>query len=381
MNALSPKSALDFAATAYDIEFNPERFRPTPRLNKHFVFNRDKLKINGQTGSSFKSRTSGFVLTAEGKSKNKHDSSLVLAFRGTNFGYAADVLTDLHADLKGSPNGSLAHAGFINVLDSLKNQISQYLSNSIGKIKVIHCVGHSLGGAIASICADWLRTKYKVQVFLYTFGAPRVGLKPYAIKSSHSNVKIFRCTNGADPVPMIPLWPFTHAPIDKPEYRLDNSYGINFTMHKLHSETGYFKTLKSDNWEHLNKVSSKTLSRPERLQFHNRNQVTFSQRWSDKIASAIITLLKDAGYASLVTAQGLAIAGMSFYDLIARALEKVCKSSKKLAEQTKGLLGHMLVFAGKVVKEITDLSYKFIKWVFDITVARLYRAARLAISS
>lgn len=380
MNALSPKSALDFAATAYDIEFNPERFRPTPRLNKHFVFNRDKLKLDGKTGNSFKTRTSGFVLTAEGKSKNKHDSSLVLAFRGTNFGYAADVLTDLHADLKGSPNGSLAHAGFINVLDSLKNQISQHLSNSTGKIKVIHCVGHSLGGAIASICADWLRAKYKVQVFLYTFGAPRVGLKPYAIKSSHSNVKIFRCTNGSDPVPMLPLWPFTHAPIDKPEYRLDNSNGVNFASHKLHSDIGYFNTLGSDSWEHLNKVSLKTLSRPERLQFHNRNQVTFSQRWSDKITSAIITLLKDAGYASLVTAQGLVIAGMSFYDLIARALEKVSKASKKLAEQTKGLLGHMLVFAGKAVKEITDLSYKFIKWVFNITVTRLYRAARLAIS-
>ncbi|MGY0614621.1 lipase family protein [Vibrio sp. FJH11] len=379
MNSLSPKCALDFADQAYETEFKSRFFKPVPRLNNLFDF--PQTYFDAETGVSFKGRKSKFVLAAEGKPKSKHESSLVLAFRGTNFGYAADVLTDFHVDLKGSPNGSLAHAGFVNVLNSVKSQLSSYMSKSIGRIKVIHCVGHSLGGAIASICADWLRATYKIQVFLYTFGSPRVGLRPYAIKSSHSNVKIFRCTNGSDPVPMVPLWPFTHAPIDKPEYRLDNSIGINFKTHKLHSDIGYFKTLKSDSWSHLNKVSFKTLSRPERFRFHNRNQVTFSQRWSDKIASAIITLLKDAGYGSLITAQGIAIAGMSFYDLIARALEKVCKSSKKLAEQTKGLLGHMLVFAGKVVNEITDLSYKFIKWVFNITVARLYRAVRLAISS
>ncbi len=184
MNSLSPKCALDFADQAYEVEFNSKFFAPAPRLEKLFSFK--KMYFEAKTGATFKSRSSKFVLAAEGKQKGKHNGSLVLAFRGTNFGYAADVLTDLHIDLKGSPNGSLAHAGFINVLDSLKSQISQLVSNSIGKIKVIHCVGHSLGGAIASICADWLRTKYKVQVFLYTFGAPRVGLKPYAMKSSHS---------------------------------------------------------------------------------------------------------------------------------------------------------------------------------------------------
>lgn len=380
MTPLSPKCALDFASSAYDIEFTTHLFTPTSRLEKDFNFNGERLALQAKTGGGIKSRVSNFVLAAEGKSKKKHDSSLVLAFRGTNFDYAADIMSDANAALKGSPNGAIAHAGFINVFNSMKNQLANYMSQSIGKTKVIHCVGHSLGGAVASVCADWLRAHYKVQVFLYTFGAPRVGMKSYATKSTHSNVKIFRCTNGADPVPMVPLWPFSHAPVDKPEFRLDSSSGVNFESHKLLSGVGYVKNLRSDSWRHLNRAAIANLNRPVRMKFHNRHQVTFSQRWSDKIASAIITLLKDAGYGALVTGQGIIVAGLTYYDLLARAMEKVAKSSQKLAEQTKGLLGHMLVFAGKVAKDVTDLSYKFIKWVFEVTVARLYRAVRQAIT-
>ncbi|PKF76570.1 lipase [Vibrio sp. vnigr-6D03] len=378
MNSLSPKCALDFANQAYEVEFNSKFFEPKGQIKKFFNFNQTYLEA--KTGGRFKSRLSKFVLAAEGKNKNKHDSSLVLAFRGTNFDYTADIMTDANAALKGSPNGAIAHAGFINTFNSLKSQLANYMSQSIGKIKVIHCVGHSLGGAVASVCADWLRAHYKVQVFLYTFGAPRVGMKSYATKSTHSNVKIFRCTNGADPVPMVPLWPFTHAPVDKPEFRLDSSSGVNFESHKLHSNVGYFANLRSDSWGHLNRAAIANLNRPVRMKFHNRHQVTFSQRWSDKIASAIITLLKDAGYGALVTGQGIIVAGLTYYDLLARAMEKVAKSSQKLAEQTKGLLGHMLVFAGKVAKDVTDLSYKFIKWVFEVTVARLYRAVKQAVA-
>ncbi len=375
MKPLSPKCALDFASEAYNIEFTSHMFTPSSRLTQYFNFDGKNSPLQGQTGVHLKKRNSNFVLTAEGKSNGKHNGSLVLAFRGTNFGFAADILTDLHAALKGSPNGSLAHAGFVNVFNSIKTQLANYLSNSVGKTKIIHCVGHSLGGAVASICADWIKANYKIQVYLYTFGAPRVGLNTYAAKSSHANIKIYRCTNGADPVPMLPLWPFIHAPLNKPEYRLNSSSGVKGESHKLYSQTGYANTLTSDSWSHLNRAAIHNLNKPERFNFHNRHQVTFTQRWADKIASGIATLLKDARYGALVTAQGLIVSGLTFYDLLAKSIEKIAKSSQKLEKQTKGLLGHMLVFAGKAVHEITDLSYKFIKWVFDVTVGRLYRAA------
>ncbi|SEA98994.1 hypothetical protein [Alkalimonas amylolytica] len=50
-----------------------------------------------------------------------------------------------------------------------------------------------------------------------------------------------------------------------------------------------------------------------------------------------------------------------------------------ITEQTRGLLGHMLVFARQAVTTVRDLSYSFIRWVFDRTLGALYRAARNAI--
>lgn len=40
----------------------------------------------------------------------------------------------------------------------------------------------------------------------------------------------------------------------------------------------------------------------------------------------------------------------------------------------------MLDFAGKPVEKIAVLSAKFIKWVFEVTLKKLYSAARGAIS-
>ena len=43
--------------------------------------------------------------------------------------------------------------------------------------------GHSLGGALATLCAHDLRTTYKQQeLTVYTFGEPRVGNRAFAIE-------------------------------------------------------------------------------------------------------------------------------------------------------------------------------------------------------
>nr|WP_274054955.1 hypothetical protein [Thalassomonas haliotis] len=39
----------------------------------------------------------------------------------------------------------------------------------------MHCVGHSPGGALAALTADWIKAGFGKTVYLYTFAAPRVG--------------------------------------------------------------------------------------------------------------------------------------------------------------------------------------------------------------
>jgi len=142
---------------------------------------------------------------------------------------------------------------------------------------------------------------------------------------------------------------------------------------------GYINSANHDSWQALQQQSDSNLTAAVRLRYENRHQATHSGHWADKISAALITLLKDAGYYTTVMAQAAIGSALTFYDLVARTLDKIVKASVKLADQTLGLLGHMLAFAGKAAHKLAELSYKTIKWVFDKTLGVLYRSARTAI--
>ncbi|MGF1723817.1 lipase family protein [Photobacterium nomapromontoriensis] len=384
MSTLSPKVASQIAFMPYQLIEHSGPFLKNPVIDKHFSFDRVTGSFEGKTGGalgflSIGARTSGFAIVGIGKGKYKGE--LVVSIRGTH--RINDWVTNANIGLKGSPNGALGHAGFINTFHTLRPKIKQFLLSQKVLPKRIHCVGHSLGGALASLCADWLRDEFSMRVNLYTFGAPRIGCEGYVRKSEHVNDKIFRCTHGADPVPLIPLWPFRHAPYSGKEYRLDNSSGINAGTHSMGPQgvPGYVNTARSEDWGTLKVRSNHFLNKPVRLKFENRNQASFTEYWADKISAALETLLKDAGYSGLVAIQSGFTSALSFYDQLARCIEKVAAASMKLAEQAKGLLGHMLIFAGKVVSGTIELTAKNIRWIFDVTLHKLYTAARNAISS
>ena len=89
---------------------------------------------------------------------------------------------------------------------------------------------HSLGGALATLGANWIKAQYKVPVKLYTFGSPRVGHNPFAIQSETSLNGIYRAVHRSDPVPMVPVWPFVHA---GNEYRISTCVSLTGAAHKM----------------------------------------------------------------------------------------------------------------------------------------------------
>ncbi|MCU8491613.1 lipase family protein [Vibrio vulnificus] len=391
MATLTPKLASQIANIPYmvyqgigDLELISKS------LTRHFSFS-ESATIQGKTGGIpvldsvplLRKVIPGAMRTSEafaviGIGKGVYQDELVVSIRGTQ--NANDWITNFNIGYKGAPNGSIAHAGFINSFNSIKNQLKQHLSKNRTP-KKIHCVGHSLGGALASLCADWLKSEYSYRVNLYTFGAPRVGLEQYAIKSGNRADKIFRCTHGGDPVPMIPLWPFVHAPYQGQEYRLDSSTKVCISAHAMSADgsPGYLNTASAEEWGALKTKANQYLHTPVRLKFEHRNQASFSEYWANKISAALITLLKDTLLLATVTAQAAISSGLTFYDLLSRHLEKVAKASKVRGIQVRGLLGHMLVFAGKPVVAIEDMTASFIRKVFETVIGKLYRVAKQAI--
>ncbi|MCF8777523.1 lipase family protein [Vibrio sp. IRLE0018] len=385
MTPLSPKLASELAYLPYQFITNrhEKKFIADGFVTKEFSLNKESQAFKGQTGGIFGigRKTEGFALIGIGKGKRENE--LVISVRGTKTGH--DWMTNLNLGLKGSPNSAIAHSGFVNTFHSLKPQVKRFILSRSKTPSHIHCVGHSLGGALASLFSDWIKIELKVSTTLYTFGAPRVGQISYARKSTETNKNIYRCTHGADPVPLIPLWPFVHAPYNGTEYRLDDGVGVYFSAHGMGSSDtpGYLNTANSENWGALKVRSFDYLSRPTRLKFDDRNQASFTGYWANKLSAALVTLLNDAGpqHARAIELQARISTGMTFYDQLARNIEKIAAASEKLTEQAKGLLGHMLVFAGRGVSKITDLSAHFIRWVFQVTVGKLYSTAKRAVDA
>ncbi|KAG9392088.1 Lipase (class 3) [Carpediemonas membranifera] len=102
------------------------------------------------------------------------------------------------------------HDGFARAYRAVEEQIRRevQLLMAKGDITAVRTTGHSLGGAIATLCAVDLRTSGIVDrdTFLgtYTFGEPRVGNPDYVDLVEGTLDEHYRVVHWQDLVPMVP---------------------------------------------------------------------------------------------------------------------------------------------------------------------------------
>ncbi|MCO5602323.1 hypothetical protein L7F22_056453 [Adiantum nelumboides] len=193
-----------------------------------------------------------------------HDESVVMAFRGTeptewDTGFA-DVLTDLaqgQEPLKlydgssskpvyTSPSTIRVHRGFQMALKdvtdtNIPSQNLRLVLQSLGMqahdVHSVVCVGHSLGGALATLCAKWCREVAfpGATIGCVTIGSPRVGNAAFAMDFERRVVRgdglSYRVVNKRDVVPCVPNFltypafasPYKHVP--RPIYLYEDALG------------------------------------------------------------------------------------------------------------------------------------------------------------
>jgi len=387
MATLPPSICSELAAIAYNIKQIDRRGRydlkASPVIKNHFSFNLTKGPIKGISGGSIahaKGIQTGFILIGQGCSpigkSNPYKNDLVLAVRGTNSIY--DTSTDFRANISLTEFGASVHSGFNRLFITLKTELAPYL-NAVKPSGTVHCVGHSLGGAIASLIADWAKKRFNCNVKLYTFGAPKVGLSNFALETTNAlePKNIFRCVNGGDVVPMVPVWPFIHAPYNAHEYRLDN--------HKLlrpwhHLMKYYTKNCKSQSWNSITKEISFNSFRRVTLSVQNAQQVQSSVYWMNRLSEALITVLREANLALLNSIQSGVANGLNLYDKIAMLLANNSLHAVDISNQLNGLLACMLKFAGYGYYKLKELTADFIRWVFEKTLKMINKLSREALS-
>lgn len=180
-------------------------------------------------------------------------TEIVLAFRGSqsNPDWIANAAV-FQTQYPYTPIQLKTHAGFTGIYNSCRKQIIDVIG-CLSPEKKLYITGHSLGGALAILCAldIAVNTGFKEPV-MYNFGSPRVGDPCFAYLYNAAVKNSFRMVNANDVVSTLPpvaigtplskeVWYFEHV---KNELQL-NVQGGNLQGH--HLVEGYLKALEELN--------------------------------------------------------------------------------------------------------------------------------------
>ncbi len=253
-----------------------------------FNFNQQNL-IKGKTGGPgiIKCRTAfGFTLIGQGQFKGH----AFILFRGTKF--LADWLTNLNAGVSSSACGQPVHDGFNTTFNTMKPKLQAFMNYARSEnVHSIHCIGHSLGGAIATICASWIAKSYSTP-YLYTFGSPRVGLMGFASSCTQrlGQNRMFRAYHRTDLVPFLPCWPFIHTPNIGRDYYLPSPGMIPSGTY--HSMDRYIESVQNRSWKRIGSSPAVRSNSAIENWLKQNTAVAFTLSSIEWLSDAIVYVLK-----------------------------------------------------------------------------------------
>ncbi len=144
-------------------------------------------------------------------------NTFVVGFRGSEETGLSDWITDLKFIKQVFPYGGgnkkvKVHYGFINAYKSVRETVLAAAKET--PYKRILCTGHSLGGALATLCAlDIQYNLPKKEVSCYSYGSPKVGNNDFTTSYKKRVPNTYRFVNSADKVPLLPVGGYEHVGI------------------------------------------------------------------------------------------------------------------------------------------------------------------------
>jgi hypothetical protein len=379
MANLTPSQAAAIASGVYKLreESSPARAKEIDPLNIDGLFG-DASRFTGTSGAVFRS-LSGFGFAATGVGQFAGD--VLIATRGTATG--ADWLTDLNIGVQIGPGGKFVHAGFNETFKSFVAALREFLR---GKNPTrVHCVGHSLGGALAFLNADFVTANRIGDVRLYTFGAPRTGPDAFARQLTQRVGKenVFRVSNPVDPVPMIPIFPFFHVPFGEEGLQIGRTSNMPVSVAGHSMGDSYIPGVAGKAWNNL--VVPGADERQVKGWLENAAQgsggfIMGSAKLLDMIGRALAYMLKVAGQVCKGTL-GLALTGgMTVLDQVAWMLTQAAQISAEMGRGLVTLVGMIFRFLGRTLPAGAQITVAFLRWVLDLLFTSMRAVAHRAVS-
>jgi len=378
-NEQPAKIAAALADDVYALTKAPNKKSALKLLNDTYggvlEFADDNL-LTAQTGGppGFKISTGfGFVLIGKKAPLKGH---AFIVFRGTQL--LGDWLTNGNVSTSRSESGYLVHDGFHTAFNTMKPKIQTFMkviNQPRYGIHSVHCIGHSLGGALATLCANWIGSSKSA--YLYTFGSPRVGLGGFAesITSKLKSENMFRVYHRTDPVPKFLPWPYAHVPNSGVDYYLP-SPGSNFSA-TYHGMDKYIETIKREgNWSYLKGFVEETKTDfgiARWLESKNTNTLTVTVvGWLEQ---ALVFVLKKCLGAAHTAIVGLTGAGITLIDKLAYILAKGINLAENISYWVLLFIKKIMQVLGMpVISDSIQLTQNFIRTI----MARLQREVSIA---
>ncbi|MER3435214.1 MAG: lipase [Leptolyngbya sp. ERB_1_1] len=145
-----------------------------------------------------------------------------------------------------SSSGALMHTGFVTAYFAVRDQIHDYIKNST--VSSVVATGHSLGGALATLCAVDIQYNFsdKVTIEAYTYGAPKVGNDGFRDSYNQRVPDSYRVIHGMDIVPELPRWWQGYRAVDK-EIRIGQRFSVRFVSQRFkdHAIDRYITVLRA----------------------------------------------------------------------------------------------------------------------------------------
>lgn len=319
----------------------------------------------GSSGAYVREQT-GFGLICD--RRGPEGPEMVVILRGTESGY--DWASNLNVGLEVGPHGALVHSGFNRIYKTFREELARAISAQ--RPAAVHFIGHSLGGALASLAAMDFAGGGQATGFLYTFGAPRVGSlgTSTVLDRRMSSARVRRVYALSDPVPMIPLLPFRHFGPGSIGIQ-DSFQSICADAHRM--KTSYLPSMPKSGWPAM--VALPHRSDPAYWLARAAESGSFSRGMAYFCLSHALGLI-------MVALNGLNLvlsSDITVLDRITDALAKGAILSAKIGEQVLSFARTALQVIGRlsVATAVTaaDLTVTFIRWVLELLLAPVIAAA------
>jgi triacylglycerol lipase len=340
--------------------------------------------MNANTGFGEWSATTGFgyVLAFEHHG-HRH---VVIATRGTRPEIGApDLLTDLRAAMTSFGSVGPVHKGFKKTFDSLTGSLQKH-SSLIQSADVVHCVGHSLGGAVATLVAATMRSQGKTTK-LYTFGSPRVGAfgAHLAIETAIGSSNIFRVAQDMDPITMIGPFPYVHVNARSEKSYLLRSTSPNFPSMENHDMVNYITQMGvagarggSQTWGQV-RANAITLNRENENLANLLMGPASGEGWVQFASNRTLGILLKLFNHLLAKISTSIILQLTAVDLLAEILISGMYKIPALGEKIHQLLSWSASWAGIQAKSAADFTASVVRTILGKMLAQLNQLSQQAL--